>query len=229
MNGIHLMHRVMEYDQADAALAIGAAAMSMEQGELVAIDVMTHISDPDTDPMDPAAFIPFGEGKVLNDSPISLGGNGEPTLGGSIEFVLSGPDIPGSAAVAVWGQPFTFPLGAPGTLYCLPSDVQIPLVAQGGGVFKGAATVPSAPAFAGLNLCFQGALVDPTLAFHLSNGLTVRTDNVGYGADKMGHRAGHPGRVLYNAMGHTVQSYAEPDYRMFIAGALRWGLGEAGD
>ncbi len=39
------------------------------------------------------------------------------------------------------------------------------------------------------------------------------------------HEVGE-GRVLYSALGHTVESYAEPAFKRFIAGAIRWGLGQ---
>ncbi|MET0374064.1 MAG: ThuA domain-containing protein [Rhizorhabdus sp.] len=32
------------------------------------------------------------------------------------------------------------------------------------------------------------------------------------------------GRVFYSALGHTAASYAEPDYRAMLLGALRWSL-----
>ena len=37
------------------------------------------------------------------------------------------------------------------------------------------------------------------------------------------HRVGK-GRVFYNAMGHTEESYQEPEYQTFISGAINWGL-----
>lgn len=39
------------------------------------------------------------------------------------------------------------------------------------------------------------------------------------------HNVGE-GRIFYNAMGHTVETYQEPEYQAFIAGAIAWGLGE---
>jgi type 1 glutamine amidotransferase len=32
------------------------------------------------------------------------------------------------------------------------------------------------------------------------------------------------GRVLYTALGHTAESYAEPEYRQMLAGALGWSM-----
>ena len=37
------------------------------------------------------------------------------------------------------------------------------------------------------------------------------------------HKVGD-GRVFYSALGHTVQSYSEPEFRAFMAGAINWGL-----
>lgn len=36
------------------------------------------------------------------------------------------------------------------------------------------------------------------------------------------------GRVLYSALGHTAQSYAEPEYRQMMAGAVAWALAQEG-
>jgi len=33
------------------------------------------------------------------------------------------------------------------------------------------------------------------------------------------------GRALYTAMGHTMESYAEPQFRAHVAGAIRWAAG----
>lgn len=37
-------------------------------------------------------------------------------------------------------------------------------------------------------------------------------------------RCAGKGRVLYSAMGHTAQSYDEPEYRQLLLGATRWAL-----
>ena len=33
------------------------------------------------------------------------------------------------------------------------------------------------------------------------------------------------GRYFYSALGHTRESYQEPEFRAFVSGAIRWGLG----
>jgi hypothetical protein len=37
------------------------------------------------------------------------------------------------------------------------------------------------------------------------------------------------GRVFYSALGHTAESYARPEYRSMLEGALRWALGLEGE
>lgn len=37
------------------------------------------------------------------------------------------------------------------------------------------------------------------------------------------------GRVLYSALGHTAESYAEPAHRALLAGAVEWALGLKGE
>jgi type 1 glutamine amidotransferase len=33
------------------------------------------------------------------------------------------------------------------------------------------------------------------------------------------------GRAIYTAMGHTMESYADPLFRQHLVGALRWAAG----
>ena len=33
------------------------------------------------------------------------------------------------------------------------------------------------------------------------------------------------GRAWYTAMGHTMESYADPQFRAHLAGAIRWAAG----
>ncbi|MCB2065006.1 MAG: ThuA domain-containing protein [Erythrobacter sp.] len=37
------------------------------------------------------------------------------------------------------------------------------------------------------------------------------------------------GRALYSAIGHTAESYAEPEYRALLLGATRWAMGLEGE
>jgi type 1 glutamine amidotransferase len=39
------------------------------------------------------------------------------------------------------------------------------------------------------------------------------------------HPTGGGGRALYTAMGHSIDSYAEPSFRQHLLGALRWAAG----
>jgi uncharacterized protein len=54
-------------------------------------------------------------------------------------------------------------------------------------------------------------------------------------ASRLGNRADHPsvwhrcvgeGRAFYSALGHTIESYSEPDHLKMIEGAIAWALGE---
>jgi uncharacterized protein len=57
-------------------------------------------------------------------------------------------------------------------------------------------------------------------------------DESSYGGGAMG--ADHPiawcrehagGRSFYTALGHTVEAYAEPEFRAHLLGGIRWAAG----
>ena len=42
-------------------------------------------------------------------------------------------------------------------------------------------------------------------------------------------RCAGKGRVLYTAGGHTAATFAEPDYRQLLAGAINWAMKQEGE
>ena len=61
----------------------------------------------------------------------------------------------------------------------------------------------------------------------------ISIDEATYDPEKSPMGADHPmvwwhsvgkGRVFYSALGHTPESYLEPDFRAFVQGAIAWGL-----
>jgi hypothetical protein len=63
----------------------------------------------------------------------------------------------------------------------------------------------------------------------------ISIDESSYDAEKSPMGEDHPlvwwhqvgaGRVFYNAMGHTSESYQEAEYQAFITGAINWGLAQ---
>jgi cytochrome c553 len=86
-------------------------------------------------------------------------------------------------------------MGAKGTLYVRARYVY-PIV-------NGAVSValPNLPGYEGSVLSAQAVVSVSGQLAHLSNGLRVRIGTQGFGLNKLGYRAGHPGRVAFNAAG----------------------------
>lgn len=165
-------------------------------------DVLHHeLAD---DPV-PAAYVPYGVGKKVAGTVLSFNGIEDPLLSTTVSMQLRAPDLAGAIGVAFYGNggPIAIPLGFAGTLYALPAPGGLfAMTHQGGGLHTVSLPIPNNPALIGLGLPWQSALVEAGGGpFHLSNGTRMVFGNGGVGQNKMGHRAGHPGHVLYNAAG----------------------------
>ena len=146
-----------------------------------------------SDPLLPAAHVPYGGQGVTGPVGIlTLGGSGAPVLAGSVDYHVSGFG-PGDSAFVFWSTTqVAVPAGAFGTLLTLPEVIS----AAPGGVYTVA--VPNDPSLDGLSVFFQGAVLNGSnMLVGLTNGVQTVIGTTGYGVGKMGHRAGHPGRVLY--------------------------------
>lgn len=151
-----------------------------------------------SDPLDPAAHVPYGgQGNNNGVGLTTLGGDGSPLLGGQIDLNIEGTSL-GDFAFMILGTETSVPLGSGGTLLCQPTKSFTM------GFSKSfSRAIPNNPALEGVEVCFQAVVyVGPTFSdVSLSNGIRTRLGSTGYGAGKMGHRAGHPEKVLYNAAG----------------------------
>ncbi|TDJ77143.1 MAG: hypothetical protein E2O39_02650 [Planctomycetota bacterium] len=153
-----------------------------------------------SDDPDPALYTPYGNpGTTSFGDKIILGGVGAPVLGAGQTIVVSGLQ-PGDTAILYLGTaeaslPF---LG--GILLLQPRRAL--------NITTGHATL-GIPDFALYHDLTAHAQVLVNVGgldaeFVLSNGLHLHLDQAGPGLNKMGHRAGHPSKVLYNAAGDNV-------------------------
>ena len=150
-----------------------------------------------SDTLTPAEYSAFGSGAVSPSGRVTIGGQGAPLLGGQLNLLVSG--IPaGSSGTVVIGGERAVPMGSKGTLYVRPR-LTFPIV-NGGAIIN----IPNAPQYEGVVLTLQAQIFTAGQLAHLSNGLKVRLGSTGLGLNKMGYRAGHPGRVAYNAAGNRV-------------------------
>ncbi len=149
-----------------------------------------------SDSLTPAEYVPFGNSKVTSLGDIvSLGGQGSPTLGGSLTVVLDGVRLGDTAVLWIGQRETNTPLGAIGTRYVLPRQTR---------VFAGNTVtipIPNLPSYDGLVLVAQALVTRPGGEQALSNGVRILTRPAGFGQNKMGYRAGQPSRVLYNPAG----------------------------
>jgi YVTN family beta-propeller protein len=153
-----------------------------------------------TDTLTPAGFASFGDAHVMaNGDPVILGGIGQPTLGGVLEFTISGMGAGDTAQVVLGHFEKDQFLGAAGTSYvkqrfAYPSQgnrVQIPL--------------PSNANLNGLVMIAQAVVTKAGSGeVGLTNALRFRLGATATPANEFGYRPGHPGRVLFNSAGNRA-------------------------
>jgi 6-phosphogluconolactonase (cycloisomerase 2 family) len=157
-------------------------------------DLSNRLHNELADPLAPAEYVPFGRCATTTVGLATLGGTGSPVLGGTLTFLVDG--MPPGDTAQVWvGKEKTIPLGSAGTLY-VRMRFAYPVV-------NGVASVPipNNPGLNGTELSAQAVIFHGPNIAHLSNGLRVVLGTQGYGQNKLGYRAGHPSRVLYNSAG----------------------------
>lgn len=147
------------------------------------------------DPVDPAEFAAFGRGDATAVGLATVGGLGDPLLGGTLTLTVQGM-APGQSALMVIGPQTNLPAGALGTQYVLPRR-SFPVPPSG----TLSIPIPNRNALKGAVIYAQALIFDNGQPAHYSNGLKVRFNRLGTGLNRMGHRAGHPGRVVYNGAG----------------------------
>lgn len=153
-----------------------------------------------SDPQQPAEYSPFGDAHVMQSSgnPLTIGGVGTPSPGGGATFVVGGWRPGDQVSVMVGSQETERTFGNGHTLLITPRKT-FPAP-------NGILTVPlPATLQDGIVVVAQARIVDGiTGTWGLSNGLRIRVASQGFGTNKMGYRAAHPERVLFNAAGDHV-------------------------
>ena len=151
-----------------------------------------------SDDLTPAEYVPYGgQGNQTAVGITTIGGSGSPTLGGTVDLEFTGI-APGDNVFLAYGtSAVEIPIPGIGTVLT-STEAIVPL----GAVTSFSHVLPANPAFDGASFFFQIAVVrSPGNVTTLSNGVEVVLGTGGFGADKMGYRAGHPARALYNAAG----------------------------
>lgn len=172
---------------------IDATADSFSPGS----DLSRRLENELDDPLRPAAYVPFGQGKSLLGSLVLVGGQGAPVIGGTLTIVTEGIP-PGHSAQVVIGGRTEQPGGSAGTIYAKPRFIY---ALPPSGVFT--RSIPfDVDALEGKSQAVQIRVFNPLgNLVALSNGLDVRLSSMDRGLNKMGQRAGHPARAVYSPDG----------------------------
>lgn len=176
-----------------ALTMIDASANSYNQGG----DTSNRLHHELTDPESPAEVVSFGTGKIGANGMYTAGALGEPLLGGSVDFHITGLN-PNDVPVLLLGTiENTIDMGPAGTQYL---DVRRMMAMPGNTVTW---TIPNMASFDGLVVLAQVMTTNTsTNEVSFSQGLKVKLGTQGYGTNNMGHRAGQPSRVLYSPDGN---------------------------
>lgn len=158
-------------------------------------DASNRLHNQLSDPSRPAQYSAYGRSRRTSAGDvITLGGEGSPIAGGMANFVVDGMQ-PGESATLFIGKVATnLPFGGAGLLLLVPRFT-VPMV-------NNRVSLPLSLSLNNTTLFAQVLVHNPsTNENSLSNGLRVVVQTQGFGLNKMGYRAGHPSRVLYNAAG----------------------------
>lgn len=152
------------------------------------------------DPAHPAEYVPFGRGKRNSaGNIITLGGQGSPLIGGQAIFIVDGMQPGDTGSLFLGNFETNAQLGQAGTLYVKPRFT-IPMIGN-----KAVFQIPNNPNYNGVALLAQALVTSPGGEQTLSTAVRWVMGTQGFGTNKMGYRAGHPGRVTFNAAGtHAV-------------------------
>lgn len=172
---------------------------------LTGLDMSTESYDPGTDnslrlqhelddTQTPAEYVTFGEPFDTGTQQVVLGGFGVPSPLSSATFKLSYELAPGEEAWLFVGRFINEDLGAPGTLLT-NGRFKRPFVGD-----QAEWLIPAT--VSGVVVSVQAVILNSRgQILKLSNGVKMSVGQDGFDANEMGYRAGHPGRVLFNAAG----------------------------
>jgi YVTN family beta-propeller protein len=176
-----------------ALSVIDTASDSFTPGSDLSLRLENELSAP----LRPAAYVPFGQAKSLLGSLVLVGGSGAPEIGGTLTIVTEGVPAGYSAQVVI-GERTSQPAGSAGTIYAKPRFVY---ALPPSGVFV--RQIPAdAVSLEGKHQAIQIRVYDlGGNLVALSNGVEAFLSVAQRGVNKMGQRAGHPGRALFSPDG----------------------------
>jgi DNA-binding beta-propeller fold protein YncE len=150
------------------------------------------------DEPEPAEYGSIGEPiPFTNGDTVLLGATGAPTLGGSADFLITGQSTTDLAQLFIGTQELQ---------QLTPEGVKrvVPRFAFDISSGSKSINIPSSAALDGLTLVCQARITRITGEHRYTNAVRMRLRPSGVPADELGHRAGHPSRVLFNAAGDRL-------------------------
>jgi YVTN family beta-propeller protein len=175
-----------------ALTMIDAAANSYKQPG----DQSNRLHHELSDTLTPSEYVSFGTAARTSVGIAVLGGLGSPAAGGQLNFFVEGLR-PGESAQIWSGRERNVPMGSVGNMYVNPRYV-FPVV-NGHCTIPIPSTVAANTVISAQAVVFSGGHITA-----LSNGIRAVVRPQGFGLNKMGYRAGHPSRVLFNAAGNRA-------------------------
>jgi len=176
-----------------ALSVVDASALSFGQGG----DDSARLHHELSDSLTPAELVPYGgAGTEIATGIISMGATGSPLPGATLNFQTTGTNPADLHLYFFSLSKISIPTPF-GTLLTQPNNL------FGSLAPTASINIPNNPALIGVSGFFQAAIYEmgTFMLLGLSNGLEVVIGSEGFAPGKMGYRAGHPGRVLYNADG----------------------------
>jgi hypothetical protein len=152
-----------------------------------------------SDPLHPAEYVPYGRAKRDSfGNLLTLGGTGSPIVGTTANFVVDGMR-PGDTGIVYIGTVELDGTGStPGGLLVKPR-LSVPLVGHAASFALASGSIQAG--FVGLA---QALVTHPGGEQVYSSGLRFVVGAQGFGAGKLGYRAGHPSRVLFSPAGDNA-------------------------
>lgn len=147
------------------------------------------------DPARPAQYVSFGRSRRNSlGNFVILGGEGAPLSGGTADFVVDGLG-PNDDASLIVGRVLVNRVVPGAGVALVHPRVTLPMVNGRVSMALAASSIESS--------FYAQVLVHNTVSgeFAFSNGLKVLVQPQGFGANKMGYRAGQPDHALFNAAG----------------------------
>lgn len=206
-----------------AVSLLDASNLSFAQGGDTSATFHNELSAP----LNPAQYVPFGpKGAATTLGYAAFNGNGSPIPGTTASFTMTGGKS-GDLGYLWYGAETNVPLPGMGTLLVNPTVLLFFGTANVSGSYSKLIPIPNDNTLNGTTLPMQAAVVElPSANVKLANGVRVAFNSTGYGANKLGMRAGHPQQIVYSPDGSRalLLNRGSEDVFLYDVSGSNWSL-----